>query len=129
MYLKFKVKSEGNEWKVYECKNYSYRTFKLSEIIDFILEMRNPNNPQPLVLPHWLAEADIIIIPDIDKDLYEEDRIVSSKHVQLLNTDCILFTISTTFDNNLIYVLTTKDVFVEGDKGQTVGRFNPNLMK
>jgi len=44
MFLKFKINQdhalETEEWKVYECKNYSYRTFTFDKILDFLIHLQ-----------------------------------------------------------------------------------------
>ena len=94
MFLKFKVKHDSEldteEWKVYECKNYSYRTFTFDKILDFLIHMERQLNGQSvdekLVVPYWLDETDMMVVPDIDNKLIMDNRIVSDKHTNLLST-------------------------------------------
>lgn len=138
MYLKFKMDDVGNHWKTYECKNYEHKKFKLSQIIDYILEKQFFELKKVTdEIPQWLVDADLVIMPDLqilttcitnDKGISHLERVteITDQHIKLLNNDCMLFAITTMYDPAIYYVLTTNQVFVESDKGQTVGRFNLN---
>jgi hypothetical protein len=136
MFLKFKVKHDSEldteEWKVYECKNYSYRTFTFDKILDFLIHMERQMNGQSvdekLVVPYWLEETDLKVIPEIDNKLIMDNRIVSDKHTSLLSTKCVHFQITPVNSSEKINVITIKDVYVLGDKGQTVDRIVPNVL-
>ena len=135
MFLKFKIKTDSElgteEWKVYECKNYSYRIFTLDKILDFLIYLKRSryNNEPELVIPDWISEADLLIIPPIDNDLLAEPRIVSDKSVSLLRIKCVHFQITPLNIGEKANVITYKDVYVLGDKGQTVDRIIPNILK
>ena len=85
-------------------------------------------HPSP-VIPYWLSDADLKVIPDISNDLSVENRTVSEKHTNLLLVKCIHFQITPMNSSDKINVITTKDVYVLGDKGQTVDRIIPNTLK
>jgi hypothetical protein len=141
MFLKFKVKHDSEldteEWKVYECKNYSYRTFTFDKILDFLIyierqRQRQINGQLPeekIDLPYWLEEADLLVVPEIDNKLVIDNRIVSDKHTNLLLTKCVHFQITPMNSLEVINAITIKDVYVLGDKGQTVDRIVPNVLK
>jgi hypothetical protein len=137
MFLKFKVEHDSEfdteEWKVYECKNYSYRTFTFDKILDFLIHRERQLNGQSvdekLVIPYWLQDLDLMVVPKIDNELIMDNRIVSNKHTNLLSTKCVHFQITPVNASEKMNVLTIKDVYVLGDKGQTVDRIIPNVLK
>ncbi len=137
MFLKFKINQdhalETEEWKVYECKNYSYRTFTFDKILDFLIHLQRQENgysvDESIAIPKWLVELDLEVLPKIDEKLIMNNRVVSDKHTALLATKCIHFEITPITAVEKINVITTKDVYVLGDKGQTVDRIIPNASK
>ncbi len=127
MFLKFKVRYDSElsteEWKVYECRNYAYRTFTFDKIIDFLISDQFDDDSS---VPKWIIEADLKVLPEISKELATKNRIVSEHHTHLLATKCIHFQITPITSNDIVNVITIKDVYVLGDKGQTVDRIIPN---
>lgn len=135
MFLKFKVAHDQDldteEWKVYECRNYSYRSFTFDKIIDYLIYMKKETvtDEELLAIPEWIAEADLKIVPEIDENLSLPERTVSDKHTKLLSIKCVHFEITPLTNSDKIHVVTIKDVYVLGDKGQTVDRIIPNVLK
>jgi len=137
MFLKFKIQSRScirnRKWKVYECKDYSYRIFTFDKILDFLIHLQRQENGYPvdenIAVPQWLLELDLKILPEIDNKLIMDNRVISDKHTVLLATKCIHFEITPVTTVEKINVVTTKDVYVLSDKGQTVDRIIPNVSK
>jgi len=84
---------------------------------------------EKLVIPQWIENADLLVVPEIDNKLILDNRIVSDKHTNLLSTKCIHFQIMPVNNPEKIDVITIKDVYVLGDKGQTVDRIVPNVLR
>jgi len=132
MFLKFKINqdSETEEWKFYSCKNFSYKIFNLHKILDFLIYIeKHKDEPIEIDIPSWVLDLDLTVIPYISKELKRSKRIITEEHSELLLTKCIHFQILPIhIPIEKIHVLTTNDVYILGDKGQTVDRINPNNM-